>query len=286
MWMLTWEAPSPTTTSKVDCWSDINKELDDRWFQISNRLLLLVGTLVEGRNCGVQGESLLSIALEVCAHNLTWWDSSSNTLTGVPRFGKEWLSMLIGLFMLLWWTMFLSMTNLAEKWGLNDLKKWESLVVKPNSQLLEELLDHNPAEFTITTSRSFFEENWKWNNCGKWMVEFKTLDSGTKYLWGVVLISKGIHVMAWGNSTSMSSDSEDPTAFIKPNCPELCEIGNPLELPLPFNVPPALNDRSSNGPSRTSSSYKANKFRSYLFTLNKSHHLTKNQQNIRSIRKQ
>jgi hypothetical protein len=70
--------------------------------------------LVEGRNYGVQGESLLSIALEVCAHNLTWWDSSTDTLTSVLRSGEEWLSMLIGLFMLLWWTMFLSMTNLAK----------------------------------------------------------------------------------------------------------------------------------------------------------------------------
>jgi hypothetical protein len=69
--MLTWEAPSPTIASKVNCWSDINQELDDKWFQISDRLLLLVGTLVKGRNRGVQGESLLSIALEVCAHNLT-----------------------------------------------------------------------------------------------------------------------------------------------------------------------------------------------------------------------
>jgi hypothetical protein len=92
--------------------------------------------------------------------------------------------------------------------------------------------------------------------------------------------------MAGGNSTSMSSDSEDPTDFIEPNCPELCEIGNPLELPLPFNAPPALNDRSGNGPSGTSSSCKASKFRPHLFTLNKSHHPTKIQQNIRSIRKQ
>jgi hypothetical protein len=83
--------------------------------KISDRLLLLVGTLVEGRNCGVQGESLLSFAPEVCAHNLTWWDSSADTLTGVLRSGEEWLSMLIGLFMLLWWTVFLSMTNLVEK---------------------------------------------------------------------------------------------------------------------------------------------------------------------------
>jgi hypothetical protein len=30
--------------------------------------------------------------------------------------------------------------------------------VKPNSQLLEELLDCNPVEFTITTSRGFFEK--------------------------------------------------------------------------------------------------------------------------------
>jgi hypothetical protein len=92
--------------------------------------------------------------------------------------------------------------------------------------------------------------------------------------------------MAGGNSTSMSSDSEDPTAFIGPNCLELCEIGNPFELLIPFNVPPTLNDRSGNGPSGTLSSYKTNKFKSCLFTLNKSHHLTKNQQNIRSIRKQ
>jgi hypothetical protein len=92
--------------------------------------------------------------------------------------------------------------------------------------------------------------------------------------------------MAGGNSTSMSSDLEDPTAFIEPNCPELCEIGNPFELPLSFNVPPNLNDRSGNGPSGTSSSYKASKFKSCFFTLNKSHYLTKNQQNIRSIRKQ
>jgi len=118
------------------------------------------------------------------------------------------------------------------------------------------------------------------------VVEVKTLDSGIEYLGGVVLISRGIHVMAGGNSNSMSLDSEDPTTFIEPNCLELCEIGNPFELPLPFNVPPALNDRSGNGPSRTSSSYKASKFNSCLFTLNKSHHLTKNQQNIRSIRKQ
>jgi hypothetical protein len=118
------------------------------------------------------------------------------------------------------------------------------------------------------------------------VVEVKTLDSGTEYLRGVVLISRGIHVMAGGNSTSMSSDSEDPITFIEPNCPKLCEIGNPFELPLPFNVPPALNDRSSNGPSGTSSSYKASKFKSCFFTLNKSHHLTKNQQNIRSIKKQ
>jgi hypothetical protein len=92
--------------------------------------------------------------------------------------------------------------------------------------------------------------------------------------------------MVGGNSTSMSLDSEDPAAFIVPNCLELCEISNPFELPLPFNVPRALNDRSGNGPSGTSSSYKASKFKSCLFTLNKSHHLTKNQQNIRSIRKQ
>jgi hypothetical protein len=92
--------------------------------------------------------------------------------------------------------------------------------------------------------------------------------------------------MAGGNSTSMSSNLEDPIAFIEPNCRELCEIGNPLELPLPFNVPPALNDHSGNGPSGTSSSCKASKFGSYLFTLNKSHHLTKNQHNIRSIKKQ
>ncbi len=255
------------------------------WFQILDRLLLLVGNLVEWRNCGVQGESLLSIALEVYVHNLTWWDFFADTLTGV-RGGEEWMSMLIGLFMLLWWTMFLSMTNMAKKWGLNDSKKRESLVVKPNSQLLEELVDCNPSEFTITTSRSFFEKNWKWNNCGKWVVEVKTFDSITEYLWGVVIISRGIHVMAGGNSTSMSLDSEDPTSFIEPNCPELCEIGNPLELPLPFNVPLALNDRSGNGPSRTSSSCKASKFRSCLFTLNKSHHLTKNQQNIKSIKKQ
>jgi len=91
--------------------------------------------------------------------------------------------------------------------------------------------------------------------------------------------------MAGGNSTSMSSNSEDLAAFIEPNCPELCEIGNPFELPLPFNVPPALNDLSGNGPSGTSSSYKTSKFNSCFFILNKSHHLTKNQQNIRSIRK-
>ncbi len=175
---------------------------------------------------------------------------------------------------------------LLEKWGLNDSEKLESLVVKPNSQLLEELLDCNLAEFTITTSRGFFEKNWRWNNCGKWVVEVKTLDSETKYLWGVILISRRIHVMEGSNSTSMSSDLEDPIAFIKPNYHELYEIGNPLELPLPFNVPPTLNDRSGNGPSRTSSSCKASKFRSCLFTLNKSHHLTKNQQNIRSIKKQ
>ncbi len=177
--MFTWETPSPTTASKVNCWSNINKELDDRWFQILDRLLLLVGNLVEGRNCGVQGESLLSIALKVYEHNLTWWDSFADTLTGVLRSGEDWLSMFIGLFMLLWWTMFLSMTNLAEKWGLNDSKKKESLVVKPNSQLLEELLDCNPAKFTITTSRGFFEENWRWNNCGKWVVKVMTLDSIT-----------------------------------------------------------------------------------------------------------
>jgi hypothetical protein len=91
--------------------------------------------------------------------------------------------------------------------------------------------------------------------------------------------------MAGSNSTSMSLDSEDPTTFIEPNCPELCEIGNPLELPLPFNVPLVLNDCSSNGPYRTSSSCKTNKFKSCFFALNKSHHLTKNQHNIRSIRK-
>jgi hypothetical protein len=118
------------------------------------------------------------------------------------------------------------------------------------------------------------------------VVEVKTLDYGTKYLQGVILISRGIHVMVGGNSTSMPSDLEDPTAFIEPNCFELCEIGNPFELPLPFNVPLALNDHSGNGPFGTSSSYKAIKFKSCLFTLNKSHHLTKNQQNIRSIRKQ
>ncbi len=170
--MFTWEALSPTTASKVNCWSNINKELDDRWFQISDRLLLLVGTLVEGRNYGVQG-SLLSIALKVCAHNLTWWDSSADTLTNVLKSGEEWLSMFIGLFMLLWWTMFLSMTNLAEKWGLNDSKKWESLVVKPNSQLLEELLDCNLTKFTITTSRGFFwrklkvKQLWKMGGRGQ-----------------------------------------------------------------------------------------------------------------------
>jgi hypothetical protein len=86
---------------------------------------------------------------------------------------------------------------------------------------------------------------------------------------GIVLISRGIHVMAGGNSTSMSSDSKDPAAFIEPNYPELCEIGNPFELLLPFNVPLALNDRSGNGPSGTLSSYKASKFKSCLFTLNK-----------------
>jgi hypothetical protein len=118
------------------------------------------------------------------------------------------------------------------------------------------------------------------------VVEVKTLASETEYMQGIVLISRGIHVMAGGNSTSMSSDSKDPAAFIEPNYPELCEIGNPFELLLPFNVSPTLNDRSSNGPSGTSSSYKASKFKSCLFTLNKSHHLTKNQQNIRSIRKQ
>jgi hypothetical protein len=52
--------------------------------------------------------------------------------------------------------------------------------------------------------------------------------------------------MAGGNSTFMSSNLEDPTTFIKPNCPELCDISNPWELPLPFNVPPALNHRSGN----------------------------------------
>jgi hypothetical protein len=31
--------------------------------------------------------------------------------------------------------------------------------VKLNSQLSEELLDRNPTEFTITTSKGFFEEN-------------------------------------------------------------------------------------------------------------------------------
>jgi hypothetical protein len=92
--------------------------------------------------------------------------------------------------------------------------------------------------------------------------------------------------MEGGNSTSMSSDSKDLTTFIEPNYPKLCEIGNPLELPLPFNVPPALNDGYGNGPFGTSFSCKASKFRSCLFTLNKSHHLTKNQQNIRSIKKQ
>jgi len=76
------------------------------------------------------------------------------------------------------------------------------------------------------------------------------------------------------------------TTFIEPNSLELCEIGNPLELPLPFIVPPALNDRSNNGHFGTSSSSKVIKFRSCLFTLNKSHHPTKNQQDIRSIRKQ
>jgi hypothetical protein len=37
----------------------------------------------------------------------------------------------------------------------------KSLVVKPNSQLLEELLHQNHVEFTITitTSKGFFEEN-------------------------------------------------------------------------------------------------------------------------------
>jgi hypothetical protein len=60
------------------------------------------------------------------------------------------------------------------------------------------------------------------------VVEVKTLDSGTEYLRGVVLISRGIYVMARGNSTSMSSDSEDPAAFIEPNCPKLCEIATPL----------------------------------------------------------
>jgi hypothetical protein len=51
------------------------------------------------------------------------------------------------------------MTNLAEKCSLNDSKERKNIVVKPNSQLLEELLDHNLAKFTITTSRGFFEEN-------------------------------------------------------------------------------------------------------------------------------
>ncbi len=101
------------------------------------------------------------------------------------------------------------------------------------------------------------------------MVEVKTLASETEYMQGIVLISRGIHVMAGGNSTSMSSDSKDPAAFIEPNYPELCEIGNPFELLLPFNVPLALNDRSGNGPSGTLSSYKASKFKSCLFTLNK-----------------
>ncbi len=49
-------------------YGELERECEDK---ISDRLLLLVGTLVEGRNCGVQGESLLSIAPEVCAHNLT-----------------------------------------------------------------------------------------------------------------------------------------------------------------------------------------------------------------------
>lgn len=85
-----------------------------------------------------------------------------------------------------------------KKWGWKDWEKDENLAgsLKTGSPFLELLLEINSAE--LATSRGF-EENCGQNNCTKWSVVMTEIsDSGgvKAWLWGAVLTSRGIHVVA------------------------------------------------------------------------------------------